>query len=130
MRGRVVNDDGAEGGNVFLDQIRTGVGITLLVRRRTNGSLDQDGRIYNHAQADFMKSPLKLAELVGKASVKGVQWQTLRPSAKYHCLTEGMQDEYENFVPLGTNDAKSSINLNTPSVFNLYGGGVKTNRDE
>jgi predicted helicase len=58
-----------------------------------------------------------------------IEWQEIRPDAKHNWLTEGMRDEFETFIALGTKEAKADERATAEAVFKTFGGGVKTNRD-
>ena len=56
-----------------------------------------------------------------------VEWRELQPDAKHNWLTEGMHDEFEGFIPIGSKETKGAAKSKT--IFSTFGGGVKTNRD-
>jgi hypothetical protein len=114
-----------EGGNVFSDQIRVGVGITLLVRRQAkrNSSI-----IKLHRVADYLKADAKQGLLEKYGSVSAVRWKKVVPDKRYNWLTEGLQNDFDEFLPVGSKDAKASDQ--SAAVFRTYSNGVKSNNDE
>lgn len=40
-----------------------------------------------------------------------------------------MHGEFETFIPLGTKQAKAGVQASTETIFKIFSGGVKTNRD-
>lgn len=122
-----------EGGNVFRDQIRVGIGITLLVRSgRAECSAQQrslqPGRIFYHALADYARDEAKLQAVRAYRSLDNVPWTEQWPDVKGNWCTDGMQADFDSFVPLGTKDAKLNAS-DAQAVFKTYSLGVSTNRD-
>jgi predicted helicase len=121
-----------EGGNVFNDRIRVGIGITLLVRNRagTNGE-QQPAQIFYYDIGPRVTSKAKQQFLTDVKSITGVQWQELAPDEETNLwLTEGMRPEFAMYIPIGSKAAKSASVIEPKTIFKLYSGGVKTNRDD
>ena len=110
--------------NVF--GIQVGVGITIAIH---NTSKDQRG-LHFFRVPDMWTRGDKLAFLHLKNNVDHIEWQHLHPDAKQVWRTHGMQVDFETFMPLGTKEGKSASAANVQTIFQRYGGGVKTNRDE
>ena len=109
--------------NVF--GIQVGVGITILVRRQTEAARTQ---IFYHALPPMARASEKLKALAAWGSVENINWSELTPDAKQNWLTEGMQADFESFLPIGTKDAKAS-RTDANAIFRNYGRGVATSRD-
>ncbi len=109
--------------NVF--GIQVGVGITILVRNAASS----ERFIKYHRVPEFWRNTEKLEWLADAVAVDGVEWQTLSPNAKNAWLTEGLQEDFETFVPLGTKAAKASFSVDSKTIFKTYSLGVSTNRD-
>lgn len=110
--------------NVF--GIQVGVGITFLVRRRFEGSASS---LFYYPLPSMARATEKLATLQAWGSLENVSWQTLTPDAKGNWLTEGLQPDFDSFLPIGSKEAKVG-KQDTNTIFRVYGGGLKTNRDE
>jgi predicted helicase len=83
-----------------------------------------------HARVDENARKEDKYRFLDKArSINGVEWQELEPDAKHTWLTEGMHDEFETFMPIGSRELKASKEVDVQSVFKEFGGGIKTNRD-
>jgi len=54
--------------------------------------------------------------------------QSIQPDKKYTWLTEGLHSEFDDFLPLGTKEAKKGKEVEN-IIFRLYSSAVKTNRD-
>jgi predicted helicase len=116
------------GGNVF--GIMVGVGITILIRKRNKAeSPGRPATILYHKVIDRQNRIEKLSILTRARNIYGLDWQTLHPDNKDVWLTEGMQAEFADFLPMGAKDVKSSHSLLESAIFRGFGGGVKTNRD-
>lgn len=117
-----------EGGNVFTDLIRVGVGITLAIRNRTRA----DKRLYYFRVPDYGKANDKLALLAEStaAPLDSIAWEALTPDAKHTWRVPENADEYAGYLPLGSKDAKQGKTGATETIFDTYGRGVATSRDE
>jgi predicted helicase len=79
---------------------------------------------------DNQTGSAKLAILTERQSIAGIDWQELQPDSNYTWLTEGLHTEFDDFLPLGTKEAKGEHALDAEAIFKSYSGGVKTNRDD
>ncbi len=98
--------------NVF--GIQVGVGITILVK---NSASTERFIRYHRVPEDWRKTE-KLAWLAETVDVDGVEWQDLTPNAKNAWLTEGLEEDFETFVPLGSKAAKASFSANHKRFLN------------
>ncbi|MFN8378109.1 MAG: type ISP restriction/modification enzyme [Anaerolineae bacterium] len=117
-----------EGGNVFTDQIRVGVGITLAIRNRES----KNKRLYFFRVPDYLKATDKLKLLAEGASapLDSIPWVEMRPDAKHTWRIPENADEYAAYLPLGSKEAKQSRSGAEATIFELYSLGVASNRDE
>lgn len=82
----------------------------------------------HYARTDeFARKGEKYDFLDQHAHVGGVDWRILTPDKRHTWLTEGMQAEFDGFVPLGTQETKRGSG--EFAIFELYSNGLKTNRD-
>jgi predicted helicase len=108
--------------NVF--GIQVGAGITIAIRKAGAPSFLK----YYRVPEDWRKTE-KLEWLAHKGSISSVEWQILEPDAKATWLTEGMQADFDTFLPIATKEAKASKALDVKAIFKTYSLGVSTNRD-
>lgn len=104
--------------NVF--GIKVGVSINFLVRRREREPAAVV--LYAKVPEDWRKE-VKWNYLVEKGKASEVAWSPLVPDERYNWLTEGLRDEFRDFLPLATEKGL------TQAVFGLHTVGLKTNRD-
>src|SRR5258708_30220276 len=116
----------AEGGNIFDDKIREGVGITLLVR----ASHLQERTVYYHSVGDYWRAGQKRHYLSTFKDVTEVPWQQLIVDDNHNWLLQSLPAEFSSFLSLGTKEAKSGQTASSPTVFKNYGRGVATCRDD
>ncbi|MFN8495041.1 MAG: type ISP restriction/modification enzyme [Caldilineaceae bacterium] len=76
---------------------------------------------------EYWRKEEKYAFLEEHGHVGAVAWQTITPDKRHTWLTEGMQDEFETFLPIGTQETKSGEAAN--SIFTNYSRGAETTRD-
>jgi predicted helicase len=115
-----------EAGNVFNDAIRVGVGITFLVKKKPPSKPPE---VWIYSINDYLKSPQKQEFLARAGHLFEVPIQFAQVDRNYTWLTEGLQAEFETFIPLGTKTGKAVTGEDEGVIFKFYSGGVKTNRD-
>jgi predicted helicase len=117
-----------EGGNVFSDQIRVGIGITLAIRNKSRA----DKCLYYHRTSDYGKAEDKLQLLLDHtaAPLDSIPWAELTPDERHTWLVPENADEYAGYLPMGSKDAKQGRTGAEETIFDLYSLGVTTNRDE
>ena len=102
-----------------------GISIAFFVKKKDSA----ERKIFYHG-ADFRATRTEKFALIDKAqTVNGIDWWEIAPDAKHNWLTEGMQTEFETFLPIGNKETKSSAN-NEAAIFREYSRGVETSRDE
>ena len=111
--------------NVF--DIQVGVSINLFVKKGQQQSKSAD-IFYNVETAEMNKETtfefLDTCEHVGS-----VNWQTIQPDARHTWLTEGLREDFETFLPMGSKQAKTAKGEVPDVIFHQFSSGVKTNRD-
>ena len=111
--------------NVF--DIQVGVSINLFVKKHqeSDGSADI---FYNGETAEMSKAAtfefLDACEHVGN-----INWNSIQPDARHTWLTEGLREDFETFVPMGSKQAKTEKGEISGVIFHQFSNGVKTNRD-
>jgi predicted helicase len=111
--------------NVF--GIQLGVSINLLIKRKTKEP--KQARISYARVDEFWRKEEKHDFLDQKGHSANIEWQEIKPDKKHSWLTEGMREEFESFLPMGTKEAKSSKSAEAKAIFKKFSLGVATNRD-
>ncbi len=111
--------------NVF--DIQVGVSINLFVKKRQHESKSAD-IFYNGETAEISKEAtfdfLDACEHIGN-----VNWDSIQPDARHTWLTEGLREDFETFLPIGSKQAKREKGEVSGVIFHQFSSGVKTNRD-
>ena len=110
--------------NVF--GIQVGVSINFLVKTKKHAGAAQI--LYNEETAEVPKERT-FQFLADCAHVGNVTWREIQPNARQMWLTEGLRDDFETFIPMGTKAAKAAKGAAEGTIFKTYGLGVSTNRD-
>ena len=110
--------------NVF--GIQVGVSINFLVKTKKHTGASQI--LYNDETAEVPKERT-FQFLADCAHVGNVTWRKIQPNARQMWLTEGLRDDFETFIPMGTKAAKAAKGEAEGTIFKTYGLGVSTNRD-
>jgi len=99
-----------------------GVAVSFFVKN----SRHKDHRIY-YSSVDWRATRQeKFALLESAASTNAIEWKELLPNTRHDWLTEGLEDEFDVFLPMGTKEAKAGRDK---AIFRNYGRGVATCRD-
>jgi predicted helicase len=110
-----------EAGNVFNDQIRVSVGISFFIKKP---SRKFPLKLFIYNVEDYLKSEQKNNILIEAKSIQDIPLLLVKPNENNIWLTQGMQDKFESFLPLGLKNEKV-----LESIFHIYSNGVKTNED-
>ena len=116
-----------EGGNIFDDQIRVGVGISFFIRK---ANVQSEGtEVWIYSIDDYRKARDKQEILTQFGDYTSVPMKQATIDAKHTWLTKGLRGEFEIFIPMGTMEAKRTRGEAVDVIFKIYSNGVKTNRD-
>ncbi|CUS05636.1 DNA or RNA helicase of superfamily II [Candidatus Promineifilum breve] len=110
--------------NVF--GIQVGVCITILIRRKEHQG---GGKLFYARTEEFWRRGEKYEFLDVKGNYRNIEWSELFPDENYNWLTEGMDESFGSFIPIGTMASKTNELAESESVFWLYSLGANTNRD-
>ena len=97
-------------------------------KKRCHG-LSKTQRIFYARLDEFWKKEQKLSYLETTKKRANVDWQQVEPDHLYNWISMGLQWVSSDFIDLGSKDAKSSKGTSPQTIFKLFGGGVKSNRD-
>ena len=115
----------ASASNVF--GVRVGISINLFVRK--SNVRDKQAKIYYaRTNADWRKEQ-KFEFLDSKEHIGNISFESILPDSKDNWFTEGMHEEFNSFLPLGTKQAKNERIDRAKAIFHTYALGVSTNRD-
>ena len=116
-----------EGGNVFNDQIRVGVGISFFIKKAE--TISETAEVWIYSVDDYLKAQEKQQLLVNFKNYTNVPMKQTTIDEKHTWLTEGLRAEFDTFVPMGTKEVKAQNNTAVDAIFKTYSNGIKTNRD-
>jgi predicted helicase len=120
LGGNVRKNNGVQ--NVF--NIKVGVSINLLIKKPHKKS-----KIYYANIGDHLSRQEKLEKLTKHKVISNIVWKEIIPDNKHNWLTEGLHDEFNTFIEIGSKEGKSNKNQTEQVIFKNYSNGVKTNRD-
>ena len=115
--------------------IRVGVSINLFVKRAARdrpsryGEQREPARIFYYRTDDAWNKHQKFEFLAQTEHVGNVPWQILEPDERHTWLTEGLQEDFDTFLPIGHRTARKSKGEATGVIFHQYGIGLQTARD-
>jgi predicted helicase len=114
-----------EGGNVFDDQIRVGVAVYFLVKKKGGKGC----RIFYEAVRDHAKSDEKREFLTAKG-IADRAFHEIRPDVDHNWL-KLTDNDFDSLLPIATKDTKlARTEGQRRAIFWNYSLGVVTNRDE
>ena len=111
--------------NVF--DIQVGVSINLFVKTRQHQS--KSARIFYNRETVEMNKEATFDFLEACEHIGNVNWDSIQPDARHTWLTEGLREDFETFVPIGSKAAKAKKGDISGVIFHQFSSGVKTNRD-
>ena len=115
-----------EGGNVFDDQIRVGVGISFFIKKAEAKSLAE---VWIYSIEDYLTARDKQSALTQFEDYTKVPMKRAIIDTKHSWLIEGHHAEFETFIPLGSKETKAERDKAAEVIFHTFSNGVKTNRD-
>lgn len=114
-----------EGGNVFSDQIRVGVAIYFLVKKKENRGC----QIHYQEVDDYMTAVEKQKFLINN-KVANLKYRRIIPSKRNNWLNQP-ENSWDDLIAVASKAAKASQRVNNKNViFKLFSLGVVTARDE
>ena len=116
-----------EGGNVFDDQIRVGIGITFFIKKA--GVTSDSSEVWIYSVDDYLKAREKQELLSNFGDYTNVPMKQTTIDAKHTWLTEGLHADYDTFTPMGTKEAKATKGVAVDVISKTYSRGVNTSRD-
>ena len=104
-----------EGGNIFHDQIKVGISVYFLIRKRGKNEF----RIYYNSVDDFKTSEEKI-QYLSENKIESLTFLQLKPDSQGNWLNT-VRNNWSEQIPLTSADK---------GVFIIHSNGVKTQRDE
>jgi predicted helicase len=107
-----------EGGNVFSDKIRAGIGVTLLIRRPQRGFVG----LYYHSVGDRWTAIEKTKYISSFKTYAQVPWQMVTLDSSNSWFPGAGASDFRGFLPMGSRDGNTT--------FRVFSTGAKSNRDD
>ncbi len=110
---------------VFGLSAMVGISISFFVKSKKY----EESKVF-YSDIDFRATRLEKFALIENARIaSNLNWKELKPTKKYLWLTEGMSTEFDEFIPMGTKEAKKEKTDSVEVLFNSFSCGVMTSRD-
>ncbi len=114
-----------EGGNIFSDQIRVGVAVYFLVRKKGAKGC----HIHYNAIADYANAEDKQGYL-RENKITDLKFQPIRPDKNHNWINQSDND-WDDLIPIASKEGKAEKGVKEPkTIFKNFSLGVATNRDE
>ncbi len=110
--------------NVFGIQI--GVSINILIKKGVNSDSSE---IYHTQVDEYWRRENKYEYLNSKDHVLNLEWSQIIPDNRNTWLTEGLHDDFDTFIPMGTKKVKSDKGAALDVIFKVFSLGIVTSRD-
>ena len=117
-----------EGGNVFDDQIRVGVGISFFIKMQDKIS-NKETEVWIYSVDDYLKAREKQKLLTDFRDYTNVPLKKTTIDAKHTWLTEGLHAEFDTFIPIVNKIEKGKKSERSNVIFDTFGVGLQTSRD-
>ena len=116
-----------EGGNIFDNKIRVGVGITFLIKRPKSDGKKAD--IWIYSAEDYLKSDDKQKTLNDAVLYANLPMQFAKVDLNHTWLTENLRPDFQHLMALGDKEHKAGKQLAKNVIFKKFSIGVQTGRD-
>ena len=114
-----------EGGNIFSDKIKVGVGVTVVVRNRLAGRKS----LRYFAVPDYWGAAQKAHDLGSSVSIYGVRWESLSIDGNGNWQALQNVEEFEGCIPIDGDKVKTSPESGCGAIFSDFSRGIETCRD-
>ena len=114
-------------GNSNVFDIQVGVSINLFVKTHQHQS--KPACIFYNGETAEMNKEATFEFLDACEHIGNVNWDAVQPDARHTWLTEGLREDFETFVPMGSKQAKAKKGEVSGVIFHQFSSGVQTNRD-
>ena len=108
--------------------IQIGVSINFFIKKKT-AVRDRVPNLYYYRTNDLWRKKQKFDFLDECTHLGNLTWQEIQPDKRHTWFTEGLHAEFENFIPIGTKEAKGVKGPALDVIFKTYSLGISTNRD-
>ncbi len=112
--------------NVF--GIQVGVSINIFIKK--NDSANSPAKIFYAHVDEFWRKEEKYRYLDSKEHYRNVEWKQITPDRQRTWLTEGLDAEFDTFMPMGSREAKAKKSEEADVIFKVYSLGVNTSRND
>jgi len=116
-----------EGGNIFSDLVRVGIGITFFIKK--HDEQEMPANILVHDVDDYLKEKEKTKFLVDASSYLNVNFEKAELNNKNAFVYGNADNDFALLLPLGTKEAKRNSKGVADVVFKNYTLGISSNRD-
>ena len=115
------------GGDSNVFDIQVGVSINLFVKKGQHQS--RPAHIFYNSETVEIPKEATFEFLDACEHIGNVNWDSIQPDTRHTWLTEGLREDFETFMPIGSKTAKAATGEVSGVIFHQFSGGVKTNRD-
>ena len=127
LRGNVRENPKISGTTHNVFGIQVGVSINLLVKKSRKP--DSSTEIFYARVDEFWRKEEKYRYLDSKKQYASVKWKRITPDKRNTWLTEGLQADFETYIPMGNKEARRVDSEVVNVVFHNFSNGVGTSRD-
>ncbi len=114
--------------NVF--GIQVGVSVNILVRKKkTVKDEARTANIFYATTDELWKKEQKYGFLEKKETYGNINWKKVIPDKTNQWLTEGIEEDFDTFIGIGSKEAKRKTDSKVEFIFKTFSLGVSTNRD-
>lgn len=87
-------------------------------------------RIYYARMDEFWRKEEKLRCLEEFEHIGNIDWHEIKPDSQNTWLSEGLENEFDSFLRIGSKEEKSRSAEHAKVIFSLFSLGIASNRDE
>lgn len=86
-------------------------------------------KIYYARMGEFWRKEEKYSQLEKLRQISNVDWKEIKPNKNYVWLTNGLEDEFEQFISIGNKESRSQKGEVKDCIFKIFSNGLHSSRD-
>jgi predicted helicase len=91
--------------------------------------MTKKAKIYYARVDELWTKEQKYEFLETSENIYNIEWQLIKPNIKNHWLTDDLEEDFDSFIPLGSQEVKSGKNPDNQVIFKTFSNGIGTSRD-
>lgn len=119
-----------ESNTIFGLAAMVGISISFFIKFDKNRNKNEKNQGIRYAEVDWKAKRSEKFQFIKNAqTVFGIKYKKIKPNSRFDWITEGMKNEFQEFISIGNKESKSSKRIENDAIFKTFTNGVLTARD-